>query len=148
MCWKCVFLFNVHSNTSCFWLLHFCIYIYIYISNWIIGYIFTYNYLFIHSKCKFNVDLYWIIRNAIIYCKYTLKFSVFKVIDIFLWYTFLPIRLPLTYKTYEGYSKPENLVFCYQPISMPNNITRQYQTRIKNSVKLLQWSSFTKIDKS
>ena len=29
---------------------------------------------------KFNVDLYWIIKNVIIYCEYTLKFSVFEVI--------------------------------------------------------------------
>ena len=28
--WKCVFLFNIYSNTSCFWLFNFCIYIYIY----------------------------------------------------------------------------------------------------------------------
>ena len=27
-------------------------------SNWIIGYIFIYNYILIYSKCKFNVDLY------------------------------------------------------------------------------------------
>ena len=40
--------------------------------------------------------------------------------------------------TYERYSKPENLGFCYQPISMPNNITRQYQRRIKNPVELLR----------
>ena len=30
---------------------------------------------------------------------------------------------------------------------MPNNITRQYQRRIKNPVELLRWSSFTKIVK-
>ena len=41
-------------------------------------------------------------------------------------------------KTYERYTKPENLGFCYQPISMPNNITRQYQRRIKNPVELLR----------
>ena len=53
-----------------------CIYmcIYIYISNKIIGYIFIYN------QCKFNVDLYGIFKNVIIYCKYTLKFSAFEVI--------------------------------------------------------------------
>ena len=28
--------------------------------------------------------------------------------------------------TYEGYTKPKNLGFCFQPISMPNNITRKY----------------------
>ena len=41
-------------------------------------------------------------------------------------------------KTYERYSRPENLGFCCQPISMPNNITRQYQRRIKNPVELLR----------
>ena len=68
-------------------------------SNWIIGYIFIYNYIFIYSKCKFNVDLYRIIKNVIIYCKYVLKFSVFEVIYfIFLYYAFLPIHSSLTYK--------------------------------------------------
>ena len=28
---KCVFLFNIHSNTSSFWLFNLCVYIYIYI---------------------------------------------------------------------------------------------------------------------
>ena len=37
-------------------------------SNWILGYIFICNYIFIYSKCKFNVDLYLIIKNVIIYC--------------------------------------------------------------------------------
>ena len=41
-------------------------------------------------------------------------------------------------KIYERYSKPENLGFCYQSISMPNNINRQYQRRIKNPVELLR----------
>ena len=36
-------------------------------------------------------------------------------------------------KTYERYTKPENFGFCYQPISMPNNITRQYQRRTQLS---------------
>ena len=40
--------------------------------------------------------------------------------------------------TYEGYTKPENVGFCYQPISMPNNITRQGQRCVKNQ------SSFSK----
>ena len=35
---------------------------------------------------------------------------------------------------YERSTKPENLGFCYQPISMSNNISRQYQRRIKNTV--------------
>ena len=38
------------------------------------------EYIFIYNKCRFNVDLYWIIKNVIIYCKYILKFSVFEVI--------------------------------------------------------------------
>ena len=33
-------------------------YIYIYISNWIIGYVFIYNYIFMYNKCELNVDLY------------------------------------------------------------------------------------------
>ena len=41
-------------------------------------------------------------------------------------------------KIYEGYTKPENLGFCYPHISLPNNITRQYQRRIKNPVELLR----------
>ena len=39
---------------------------------------------------------------------------------------------------YGGYPKAENLGFYYQPISMPNNITRQHQRRIKNPVELLR----------
>ena len=35
------------------------------------------GYMLAYNKCKFNVDLYWIIKNVIIYCKYTLKLSVF-----------------------------------------------------------------------
>ena len=41
-------------------------------------------------------------------------------------------------KIYEGYAKPENLGFCYPHISLPNNITRQNQRRIKNPVELLR----------
>ena len=40
-------------------------------------------------------------------------------------------------KTYERYTEPKNLGFYYQPISMPNNNTRQYQRHIKNLVELL-----------
>ena len=41
------------------------IYIYIYIKlyNRIYSYIFIYNYILIYSKCKFDVDLYIIIRT-------------------------------------------------------------------------------------
>ena len=46
---------------------------YIYISNCIIGYISIYNYILIHSKCKFKVDLYWIIGNGINHCHTCLK---------------------------------------------------------------------------
>ena len=35
------------------------------------------------------------------------------------------------------YTKPENLGFCYQPITMPSHITRQYHRRIKSPAKLL-----------
>ena len=110
--------------------------------------LFIYHYIFICSKRKFNVDLYWItVSELIIYCKYACKFMVFELLVIyyiFLYYTFLPILSSLTYKTYERYNKPENLGFCYQPISMPNSIKRQCQRHIKNPVELLLWSSFTK----
>ena len=46
-----------------------------------------------------------------------------------------------TFKCLLGY----NLGFSYQPSSLPNNITRQYQRSIKNPVELRRWSSFTKI---
>ena len=47
-------------------------------------------------------------------------------------------------KTYEGYTKPENLGFCYEPVNLPNSIARQYQRRIKSPVEPLGWHSFTK----
>ena len=47
-------------------------------------------------------------------------------------------------KTYEGYTKPENLGFCYEPVNLPNSIDRQYQRRIKSPVEPLGWHSFTK----
>ena len=34
------------------------IHIYIKLGNRLYSYIFTYNYMFMYSKCKFNVDLY------------------------------------------------------------------------------------------
>ena len=40
---------------------------------------------------------------------------------------------------------PENIVFCYEPINMRNNITGQYQRHIKNPVELIQLNSFTNI---
>ena len=51
--------------------MHINIYIHICIKldNPIYSYIFIYNYIFMYSNCKFNVDLYLIIR-IIIYCKY------------------------------------------------------------------------------
>ena len=45
-------------------------------------------------------------------------------------------------KTHEGYTKPENLGFCYQPKIIPSNITTQYQRRINNPDELLRRSSF------
>ena len=33
-----------------------------------------------YKKCKLNLDLYWIIKNVPIYCKYNLKFLVCEVI--------------------------------------------------------------------
>ena len=35
-------------------------------TTWLPIYIEMYIHIFIHSKCKFNVNLYWIIENAII----------------------------------------------------------------------------------
>ena len=64
------------------------------------------------------------LSELIIYCQYARKFLVFEVIYyVFLFYTFLPVH---SSSTYERYTNPENLGFCYQPIRMPNNITRQY----------------------
>ena len=49
-------------------------------------------------------DLYQIIRNMIMYCKYALKFSVFEVIYFtFLWYIFLPIHS--SFLTYKGHMR-------------------------------------------
>ena len=45
------------------------IYIYIKLDNRIV---------FIYKKCKCNADLYCIIKNMVIYCKYILKFLVFE----------------------------------------------------------------------
>ena len=43
------FLFNIHSNTSSFWLFNFCIYIYIYIYIlYILNYLIALMYLFIY----------------------------------------------------------------------------------------------------
>ena len=55
------------------------VYIYIYI------YIYTYikldnRIVFRYNKCKCNADLYCIIKNTVIYCKYILKFLVFEAI--------------------------------------------------------------------
>ena len=78
-------------------------------------------HIFIYNKCEFNVDLYWIIKNVIIYCKYTLKFSVFEVIYIIyiiyyiyytyyiilyisnIYYNFLPIHF--SFLTYKGHMR-------------------------------------------
>ena len=38
------------------------------------------NFGILFNKCKVNVDLYWIVKNGIIYWKYILKFSVSEVI--------------------------------------------------------------------
>ena len=103
------------------------------ISNWIIEYIHIQLDIFIYSKCKFNIDLYWIIR-----------FLVFGVIYLSVIYFFADPFLLNIEKIYDGYTKLENLGFYYQPISMPDNITKQYLRRIRDPAKL-QWSSFTKI---
>ena len=38
-----------------------------------------YNYIFTYHKYKFNVNLYLIIKNVIIYWKYALQLFVFEV---------------------------------------------------------------------
>ena len=38
------------------------------------------NFCVVYNKYKFNVDLYWIFKNAIKCCEYNLQFSVFDVI--------------------------------------------------------------------
>ena len=99
-----------------------------------------YSYTIIYSYIV-NVNLILTcteISELIIYCKYAWKFLVF-------WSNILYLLFLLNiWKTYERYTKSSNLGFCYQPISMPNNIARQYQRHIKNPVELLRWSSFTK----
>ena len=85
------------------------------------------------------------LSELIIYCKYDWKFSVFEVIYLSALYFFANPLILNIQKTYERYTKPENLGFCYQPINMPNDITRHYQRYIKNPAELLQWSSYTKV---
>ena len=66
---------------------------------YIIWYVFIYNYIFMYKKCKLNLDLYWIIKNVPIYCKYNLKFlGIWSNYFIFLEYAFFPIHSSLTYK--------------------------------------------------
>ena len=62
----------------------------------------------------------------------------FNILYLFVLYFFANLFLLNIKETYERYGKSENLGFCYQSISMPNNITRQYQRRIKNPVELLR----------
>ena len=83
-----------------------------------------------YSQCKFDVDLYRIDHLLQIWLKILIYLSVL--------YFFVSLFLLNIYNTYERSTKPENLGFCYQPISMTNNITRHYQRRIKNPVDLLR----------
>ena len=62
----------------------------------------------------------------------------FNILYLSILYFFANLFLFNIKKTYERYSKPENLGFYYQPIGMPNNTTKQYQRRIKNPVELLR----------
>ena len=114
---------------------------YVIYQNWIIEYIDIYSYGIIYS-CTVNVNLMLIcieLLVLIIYCKYGWKF-----LYIFLYYTFLPVFSSLTDKSHMRDPPSLKIGFCCQPISMPNNITRQYQRHIKNPIELLRWSSFIK----
>ena len=62
----------------------------------------------------------------------------FNILYLSVLYFFANLFLLNIKKTFEEYTKLQNLGFCYQPISMPNNISRQYQERIKNPVELLR----------
>ena len=91
------------------------------------------EYILKYSKCKFIVELYWIIKNMnylLFYCKYTLNFSLLVVMYfIFLLYNFLPIHFFQYRKDiWVIHEAWESGVYEW-PISMPN-ITRQYQRRI------------------
>ena len=66
----------IHRYIYSIYSIYIHIYIYsIYISNWIMEYIhiYSYNYIFMHSKCKFNL-ICMEISELIIYCKYAWKF--------------------------------------------------------------------------
>ena len=61
-----------------------------------------------------------------------------NIVYLSILYFFANLFLLNIKKIYERYSKPENLGVCYQPISMSNNINKQYQRRIKNPVEVLR----------
>ena len=111
--------------------LHRHIYIYIKLDNRI--YLYTCNYVFIYSKCKFKVGLYWIIRNVIIYSKYALKCSVLEVTYyIFLQYTFLPVHSSLTYKSHMS-DKP-SLKILVSAINL-----QAYQITLLDNIRGVFW---------
>ena len=139
------------------WKNHKCIYIYIYLNICIYIYIYIYmsryqiGYIFMYNRCKFIVDL-WLVLN---YQKCELFIVNIPEISFAIWInmilSFGNIIFCLSFLHLQ-YRKCISVIHqawksgvCYWPISIPNNITRQYQRRILNSVNLLQWSSFTKI---
>ena len=95
-------LLYICNEHSCYTIvcpfIHSFIYIYICISNRIYPYTIIYSY-------TVNVNLILIrteLSEWMIYCKYAWNLSVFEVIYyICLYYTFLSIHFPLTYKRYE-----------------------------------------------
>ena len=62
---------KMNKKHKVFIYIHINIYIYIYIKS-------DNSIVFIYKKCKCNADLYCIIKNMVIYCKYILKFLVFE----------------------------------------------------------------------
>ena len=133
------------KNTQSLYIyIHIYLYIYMKLDNRIYSYTIIYSYI-----ANVNLMLIWIelaeVWSFIVNMSKTLviwsNILYLSVIYFFANKFFLNIYN----KAYEGYTKPENLGFCYQPISMPNNITRKYQRHIKNPVELLWWISLTKI---
>ena len=60
----------MHIILDIFINIYIYIFIKIYINKYVIYIYIKYYNLIIHNKCKFNDDLYWIIKNVVIYRKY------------------------------------------------------------------------------
>ena len=59
----------MHIILDIFINIYIYIFIKIYINKYVIYIYIKYYNLIIHNKCKFNDDLYWIIKNVVIYRK-------------------------------------------------------------------------------